>query len=164
VGQLTVVFTRQIGRSGFIRQGMLLPVRVGKHGTTTAQVDTGSTVSSVDRNLLAKLGYKPTGKMQVYGVNGTMQLPVYPVGLATADGYVLTPGPVLGDDLPAPVQALVGRDVLANLHLSVNGPLGAWAITASKVPVVEQAVSGWTWPVGVAAVTALTAAIAGNLR
>jgi hypothetical protein len=119
--------------------GMLLPIVVsagdGRAQVVTAQVDTGSDVSSVDDGLLRGLGADVIGSAQISTVDGTTEVSVYDVDLSTPAGVSLTaglPGGVLGDSLPYGVRCLIGRDVLARLVLQYSGPDGAWSIDAPQ--------------------------------
>lgn len=114
------------------QNGLLSPVLVeGASGQapTQAMWDTGSTISSVDRGLLQQVGAQAVGSVQVGTVSGTTTVPVYSARILTPGGYALTDGStgVLGDNLPAPTQVLLGREVMAQGTLSVNGGGGRWS-------------------------------------
>jgi len=134
-------------------EGLVLPVRVvGPLGSvaTLAQVDTGSSISSVDMGVLVRVGAVQTGREPVETISpGVQYVPLYrSVSISTEGGVALTDGlpGVLGDTLPAPVQVLVGRDVLSGLVLVADGPAGVWSLEgrqSATEPGVPPAVRAW---------------------
>jgi hypothetical protein len=119
-------------------QGANVPVTIfvpatGKTATTTAQIDTGSTISGVDQALLQSLGAPAIGSLPIGTPGGSFEANLYQAKIVY-QGLDLTaglPGGVLGEQLPAPVQSLVGRDVLANYDLVYEGQQGAFALSAN---------------------------------
>lgn len=159
----TTIASAAVGQQQLIAQGPVFAVIVsGPSGSaaTHALVDTGSTVSSVDRGLLASVGAVPIGSVPVTTVQGTQTDEVYEV-LLSAGGIQLNPGlhQVLGDDLAAPVQVLVGRDVLAGAQLAYDGPSGSWVLLETGLPpAVPAPASPWI-AVGAVAVAGLGAGL-----
>jgi hypothetical protein len=166
-----VVLRGAVGRRAFVRHGVTVPVRLVAGGRiigrTIAQVDTGSTIGSVDSRLVRVdralvAGLAPVGTTLVSGVNGTMALPLYPVALHTEQGYELTAGPVLADVLPPPQQALIGRESLARVRFVLDGPTGAWVATAPGA--ATPPALGWTVPAALAGALGTIALVAGYGR
>lgn len=126
-----MLFGDAVGIYRFLENGITVPVRIvapsGRAAETLAQVDTGSTVSSVDRSLLRGLErLPPLGHIQIDEVTGSVALGYYSYAITLRDGTVLTPGPILADTLPPPAQCLLGREVLERMQLVIDGPTGSW--------------------------------------
>jgi hypothetical protein len=145
------------GPSGLLATGMDLPVLLqapnGISVLTRAQVDTGSSISSVDQSLISQLGAPPSGTpLPVEDISGTVNLQAYLLRFATTAGVAISDGfiPVLADTLPAPQQALIGRDILISYLVRYNGSQGSWSMQpAGTLP-------AWFWPtVGALAATAV---------
>ncbi len=139
------------GAFGLVQQGMLMPLTVSSIGgtvNTTAQVDTGSTISSVDLGLLQKIGAPVVGTVAISTVQGDSIVPLYRVAL-TSGGVPLSSNyvDVLGDSLPAPVQALIGRDVLSLYQVDYNGALGSWSMQAEH-PINRPSSTTWLILIG----------------
>lgn len=142
----TTLYGAAPGSFALVEQGMLLPLTIaGPRGvvTTTAQVDTGSTISSVDSALLQQIGAPVVGNVEITTVEGSSIVPAYKVTL-DVQGFPLAPTAVdvLGDSLPAPVQALIGRDDLSLYRLTYNGALGTWEIDAQR-PIPRPSSATW---------------------
>ncbi len=99
-----------------------------------ALVDTGASCTCVDPSVLAALELTPTGSVRI-NTPTTGNQPVdrdqYDVGLmipgATRDAHPLlrlTVPVVATDLLPHGIQALIGRDILAECLLTYNGTMG----------------------------------------
>lgn len=133
------------GVEALVRNGALLPVVIASGAAsriTQAMIDTGSTASSVDRGLLEAIGAPRVGQIRIATVMGHETAPVYAATVATSDGTVLSQGlpGVIGDDLPAPVQCLIGRDILSQWEFVYGGSQGAWSLgPPGQVVVVPQA-------------------------
>jgi hypothetical protein len=145
-----VVFSGAEGARDFVEQGIDVPVLVvpgrgrARAVRVLAQVDTGSTISSIDAGLAALLRLRPRGSTPVAGFGGTVMARQYDASLQTVDGVVLTGGPLLGANLADPplhsladvqqgvLLALLGRDALARLDLRVLGPSGSWTAVEPK--------------------------------
>lgn len=135
------VTAQQPGQTSLRDIGPVLPVIVsGPSGQvrTLAAVDTGSEVSSADRGLLDQIGARQVGTILIQSVMGAQVVPIYAADLLTDAGFTLTGGlpGILGDTLPPPIQALIGRDVLRQMVLHYDGLQGAWYL-ASYAPVPE---------------------------
>jgi predicted aspartyl protease len=155
----TMIASASVGQQQLIAQGPIFAVTViGPSGSesTHALIDTGSTVSSVDRGLLASVGAVPIGSVPVTTVQGTQTDEVYEV-LLSAGGIQLNPGlhQVLGDDLAAPVQVLIGRDILAGAQLAYDGPSGGWVLWETGLPIASPGPASPWIAVGAVAVAGL---------
>jgi len=132
------------GVASLVRDGALMPVTITSRGgsrNTQAMIDTGSTASSVDRSLLDAVGAPRIGSVAIRTVMGREEAPVYAAAIVAADGTVLSQGlpGVIGDDLPAPVQCLIGRDILSSWEFVYGGSQGAWSLgPPGQVVVVPQ--------------------------
>lgn len=95
-------------------------------------VDTGASVSCVDKDILIGLGISPIGECEVLTPQGKDVQDIYVCGL-DFPGTGLDPIPkifVLGSDLKGHgAGALLGRDVLASGVLVYNGIAGHWVIS-----------------------------------
>ena len=151
-----IVFTGEVGTQSFVVDGITVPVWVvpalgrQRRIRVLAQVDTGSTVSSIDMGLATLLRLHPTGSTPVSTFGGTVQAPEYLADLQSDSGDTLTGGQILGARLsPIPLRtmgdlakvqgmgqqgllALLGRGALSKLDLSVQGPKGAWTATVGE--------------------------------
>lgn len=128
-------------------KGMLLRVRVGSassiagqqqsSGTTpqapeeiVAMIDTGASISAIDVAVAARLGLVQTGSVQVGGVGGMSQQPVFAAALEIPDaGVTFDPLMLSGAQLGAPdFQMLVGRNLLCQMILTYDGANGQFAL------------------------------------
>ena len=157
----TTLYSASPGSFALVQQGMLMPLTISSVGggaSTTAQVDTGSTISSVDIGLLERIHAPVVGSVAISTVDGNSVVPAYSVTLASLGiGLSAQPVYVLGDTLPAPVQALIGRDVLSLYRLTYDGALGSWEIDAQHA---IQRPSSATWLILGAAGLAVVGGIA----
>ncbi len=100
----------------------VLPVRVGRPGTTpavllSALVDTGADLSVLPQGLPARLRLPAVGRLTVAGVEGLPRpLPVYAVEVAL-DGYRSVIRAVSLGTTP-----LIGRDVINRITVHLRGP------------------------------------------
>lgn len=122
------------------RRGAVAEVIVAGTGGAArapALIDTGSTVSAVDLELLRQVGAPQIGSRGVGTVGGVIVMPVHAVRLLTPSGVVLA-DTALGDDPrdggTAGVRVLLGRDVLARFRLVYDGPGGAWGLDQPAPP------------------------------
>lgn len=128
-------------------KGMLIKVRVGSatavagqqqsSGTTPqapeeiiAMIDTGASISAIDVAVAGRLGLAQTGSIQVGGVGGMSQQPVFAAALEIPDaGVTFDPLPLSGAQLGAPdFQMLVGRNLLCQMILTYDGSQGQFAL------------------------------------
>jgi len=99
--------------------------------TGRALVDTGASITAVDKPLLLRLGINPLGTANVFTPQGEDEQEMFPVKL----GFVGTPlqinfNSVLGSDLTRQgIVALIGRDLLANCILVYNGVGGHFSLS-----------------------------------
>lgn len=115
--------------------GMFMPVTIvgpQSQEATTAQVDTGSSITGVDQTL--DVGAQPVSTLTVETPLGQGPATLYSAEVQTGS-LALTAGlpGVLGETLPPPVQALIGRDVLASVKITYTGPAGQWEMSSAAV-------------------------------
>lgn len=103
----------------------------GTPQTVKAMVDTGASISTVTDAVATAAGLKPHSSIQVGGVGGTSERPVYAASLTLPEyGTTVDPVEIAGVSLPLPgVDMLVGRDVLRVLRLDWRGGAGAFLLT-----------------------------------
>jgi len=103
-----------------VGQAVPLPVR------GVALVDTGATISAVDDSVVKALNLSPIGLTKTGTAVGPAQQYLYPARFALLDlgsGYEFSR--VLGANLSGTGYiALIGRDVLTQILMVYNGPLG----------------------------------------
>jgi predicted aspartyl protease len=114
----------------------LVPVYVDGHGPYAFLLDTGSSISSVSRQLAAGLGLRETGKMaQINGVATTSRAPLVSITDWRLGRYRLAPETVAALNIPGSsrsVAGLLGSDELRrfgevtidfrHLRLQFTGP------------------------------------------
>lgn len=126
-------------------QGIELPVTIVAHATgqqtdLMAQLDTGSTISGVDQGVLQNLGASVIGSLPIGTPSGDVTDSLYDASIVY-QGEDLTaglPGGVLGEDLPPPDQALIGRDILRRWEVVYDGQTGTWSILSRTVAPVAS--------------------------
>lgn len=119
----------------------------GQTRTVTAQIDSGSTDTGASAALLEGMGAPVVGSMPIGTPSGDVTDEIYAADLLY-QGVNLTANlplrGILGETLPAPVQALIGRDVLENYDFSYAGPQGAWTLSGQELaPVPPLATRVW---------------------
>jgi hypothetical protein len=141
-GAVWVDFTLAQGSPGALPlelNGMLMPVTVvgpSGHVDTTAEIDTGSTITGADVSLLQQVGAQPISSIPVETPIGDGNIQLYSAQIWSGNDMLTAglPG-VLGEQLSPPAQVLIGRDVLASMRLVYQGPTGQWSLqTATAVP------------------------------
>lgn len=141
------------GQTGLANAGPQMPVVLSGpsgHGIYTAEIDEGSSISSVDLAVLRRLGCQQSGTADVGTVMGSGQEPIYTCGMAALDGVDLAAGlpGVLGDSLPAGgPRVLIGRDILQRFDFQYDGPGGTWQLGAPGAA-PQQGPNPWRvwWP------------------
>jgi len=101
-----------------------------------ALIDTGATRTCVDKDVLTKLGVKPTGTIKTGTAAGQVEQLLFPAKLSfpAAGNFQVEFGSVIAVDLRgqavagANVVVLVGRDVLSHCLLVYNGPAGIFTL------------------------------------
>ena len=141
-------YAQSPGPGGLARQGPLIAVILrGPVGSvqTYAQVDTGSSMSSADASLLRQVGASPGPQEQVQTVSPFPLTVRQACGVEILDpnGAVLDSGPLLAVNLPAPVQVLIGRDVLAGMDFGYEGPAGTWQLGSGRMEPVAFGLPLW---------------------
>jgi predicted aspartyl protease len=95
-------------------------------------IDTGASMTSVERTILTSLGIPPVGDCQVKTPSGGELQQIYPCSIEFP-GSPLPVIPnifVLGANLAEQnIIGLIGRDFLANCLFVFNGPSGAFTIS-----------------------------------
>jgi predicted aspartyl protease len=117
------------------------PVPKGASGL--ALLDTGATLTGIDRSVPEALGVPPVGQVETGTAAGKAKHSTYPARLVftSIPNLILEAQAAVGVDLsglrvqfgqaqpPQPIIALIGRDVLSNWLLVWNGPMGMWSIS-----------------------------------
>ena len=94
-----------------------------------ALIDTGASLTAVDEEVCRQLGLQPTGIVNISHANGSTPRNTYPIQII----FPGTPLPslllasALSVDLSCGTPrhiALLGRDLLSNLRMVYNGPVG----------------------------------------
>lgn len=147
------LFSGSEGAQGFVDMGIVVPVWIvpgmGRQRALRilAQLDTGSTESSIDVGVANLLRMHPTGSTPVAGFGGTTSAPMYAADLQTDSGVTVTKGELLGAVLAAAplrtmadllkaqqsgaILALLGREAMVGMDFTLTGPAGSWtAVTA----------------------------------
>lgn len=113
----------------FDRQGIPIPSPVGG----TALIDTGASITAVDRSIINQLKISPIGMTTVYTPQGSAQQELFPIKLSFVGSpvpIIVNFGQVLGSDLRGQgIFALIGRDVLSSCILIYNGPLSHYSLS-----------------------------------
>lgn len=94
-------------------------------------IDTGASITAVDRQVLAGLGSTPTDVTRVATPGGEVQQPVYACNISFPGTPIptLTFNVVIGSSLaPFGFSVLVGRDVLRFFQIVYNGVEGIWTL------------------------------------
>jgi hypothetical protein len=150
-----------------VQDGATLPVTVSVPGgpsrSVTAQIDLGSTISSVDQSVLSALGAPQIGTVEVQTVTDTQQVPLYGAAMASGPTQLLpAEAGVLGDSLPGAAKALVGRDALqyAGALLDYDAAAGSWTLQAGGQAPAPSGAPWWALGAAVAALGAGAALVA----
>lgn len=96
-----------------------------------AQIDTGCTMTSVDRGVIKKLGVPQVGTVRGCHPNGVSHLLTYAVSLEilAMSGTRKWETAVVSVNLEGqPHDALIGWDVLRHCVLIMNGPMGCFTL------------------------------------
>ncbi len=104
-----------------------------------ALIDTGATMTCIDEPVLTGLGLNPVGVVNSGTANGPVKQNIYPARIVfPAQGWTVDITQVTGVNLagqvipttpPAPIIALIGRNILLNWVFIYNGPGGFWTVT-----------------------------------
>jgi hypothetical protein len=141
---------------GLLQCGPLLPVQIGiatkvaatlqKFGLAApppssglALIDTGATISGVDKRVVSALGLQPISVQKVFTARGSSEHPVYAARYAFPNTNL--PGmefgrlleidladqkvPMMGNQ---PLIAIIGREILSRFILIYNGPGGHYTL------------------------------------
>lgn len=115
--------------------------------TVRGLIDTGASISTIDDSVAMQLGLTQTGSVELGGVGGSSQRPIYAAKFVVPEfGVELDPIEVAGVSIPfADVQILIGRDFLKQLRLDYKGSEGTFALTQTgdvSTPATSSAASG----------------------
>lgn len=112
--------------------------------TVMGLIDTGASISTVTEEVAAALGLSPTGTIQLGGVGGSSQRPIYAASFGLPEyGVVIDPIEIASVPIPfADFQVLIGRDVLLALHFLYQGPLGQFDVSQKGAPAEGPAANG----------------------
>jgi len=137
------------GAGGLAAHGPVLDVIVsGPAGQvqTQALVDTGSSISSVDADLLARVGARMAGTREVWTITDEPLTIAAHTGvcISSLDGHRLCDDVplVLATGLQSPVLVLLGRDALASAQFAYDGASGEWYISRGPT-VATRGKSPW---------------------
>ncbi len=139
----------EASRAKLVRIGPCVPIAVGLpdawlrtlriQGKTPpatlfgeALIDTGASLSAIDRTLVDQLQLPARGSENVASVSGVVTGITYPAQIAFPGTGLqsFTRGDFVAlDILRLGVIAIIGRAVLANWQLNYDGPAGAFTIT-----------------------------------
>lgn len=108
-----------------------------------ALIDTGATITSIDRSVAEELELAPSGEVSIGTAGGEHEVPVYTGVLSfpgtgirdlsierlvgvdlTGQGLGTVRHSTADDPQPGRIAALIGRDVLAHFVMVYNGPAG----------------------------------------
>ena len=95
-----------------------------------AMLDTGASISAIDRGLAGRLGLVQVGSVAISGVTGVQEQPVF-TGRLTFDSPAATFDPVRLTGAAIGVQQfhlLIGRDVMERMVLVYDGPEGVFRL------------------------------------
>lgn len=103
--------------------------------TGFALIDTGASISGVDKSVITQLGVQPVGITNTLTAAGEVEQNLYPAHFkCPGENIDIDFTSVLGVDLRGqqinkhPVIALLGRDVLSRFMLIYNGPGGFFSL------------------------------------
>jgi predicted aspartyl protease len=126
--------------------GAIMQVQVSVPGaggggqTFTAMIDTGASISCINISLAQQLGLQQVSSTLLGGVGGQMESPIYAAALHVPQFNVtVDPIQIAGVQNPLPgVDMLIGRDVLASLHLEYHGGSGSFTLENETPPPTTQ--------------------------
>jgi len=96
-----------------------------------AMVDTGASITAIERTVAERLGLLQTGVAPVAGVTGVAEQPVYAASLGfLSPSFTLDPWSMIGSPIGRQgFHVLLGRDVLQRLRLIYDGASGAFSLS-----------------------------------
>ncbi|MGC8544281.1 MAG: aspartyl protease family protein [Vulcanisaeta sp.] len=102
-----------------------------------ALIDTGASITAVDKGVLNKLGYPPYGTINLTTAGGTAAVPMYLVKLTLFSNVPSVIARIVLDNISVAAvdlatqqyKALIGRDVLRNILLIYDGAAGQITVT-----------------------------------
>lgn len=110
-----------------------------------ALLDTGASISGIDRAVAEQIGLVQVGSIKISGVTGIQDQPVFTARL-TFDSPSATFDPVriTGSSLGSmEFQVLIGRDVMERMVLVYDGPEGAFRLSGPGGAVAVAPSAGW---------------------
>ena len=130
--QRGAVMQVQVGAPLAVRQALQAAGKpVPQPQVLSALIDTGATVCGVSYTVLQALGVQPTRTIAISGVSGPNPHGVFVVDFNVplgAQSLKSANREVVGFNLGAPYQALIGHDFLAGMMLVYHGPTGTWTL------------------------------------
>ncbi len=96
-----------------------------------ALVDTGASITAINMATAARLGLIATGSVQIGGVTGVSNQPLYGARIVMPEpGFTFDPVQIVGAPLNAPdFELLIGRNLLCSMMMTYDGPRGQFALT-----------------------------------
>ena len=108
------------------RSGVMIPILVGER-TGVAMVDTGARITVIDIEHARELGLEEDGTHRITGATGVGEYPRFKTDIEVPWLDITVPSPVGGAPLRTnniPWNALIGRDVILQFELRVDGLTG----------------------------------------
>ena len=108
------------------RLGVMIPILVGE-SIGVAIVDTGARITVIDIEYARELGLEEDGTHRITGATGEGEYPRFKTNIELPWLNVTVPSPVGGAPLRTnniPWNALIGRDVILQFELRVDGTTG----------------------------------------
>ena len=108
------------------RSGVVIPILV-RESTGVAMVDTGARITVIDIEYARELGLEEDGTHRITGATGEGDYPRFRADIEVPWLNVTVPSPVGGAPLRTnniPWNALIGRDVILQFELRVDGMTG----------------------------------------
>jgi hypothetical protein len=129
----------QLLETGAVVQVTITKPAAGGAGTpvtVNAMIDTGASISTLQESVAQRAGLQQTGTTQLSGVGGVQMSAIYAASLAIPEfGVTVDAIEVASIQNPLPgVEMLIGRDMLAVLHLDYHGMQGMFALKNDTPP------------------------------
>ena len=108
------------------RSGVMIPILV-RESTGVAMVDTGARITVIDIEYAQELGLEEDGTHRITGATGVGEYPRFRTDIEVPWINVTVPSPVGGAPLRTnniPWNALIGRDIILQFELRVDGMTG----------------------------------------
>lgn len=125
------------------RRGAIIPIQIGLPQAAVdsaraaggvppameelaAMIDTGASITAINLQAAARLGLIATGSVQVAGVTGVSEMPIFGARIVMPEpGFTFDPIEIAGANLNAPdFDVLIGRNMMCHLILTYDGRRG----------------------------------------